>query len=214
MNGVDILFLVVVLVPLFVAKWRVSLLGLALQGGLLWYAAGGTRPSLDAAYVFDLVDFVVRAGLAPGLLYLAFRRPDVPDRNDVIPANLIAWMLVVLLVLASFRFAADMDPTGIVDGRVAVAAASLVLGFFVLTTQDVVFSQIIGALRIDNAVALLELSGPAGHMDPVARTAQLVAVAGAVGLYAWYLQALAAIPEEPGASPPPEGAPEGAPAEP
>jgi hydrogenase-4 membrane subunit HyfE len=194
-NGVDTLFLLVVLAPLFVARWRVSLLGLAAQGVLLWYASGGSTPTFDDAWAFDLVDFLVlRAGLAPGLLYLAFRRPDVPDRNDVIPANLLAWMVVVLLVLVSFRFAGTMAPAGPESGRVAVAATSLVLGFFVLATQRNVFSQIIGALRIENAVALLEAHGEGAPVHPAARVAQLVVLAGAIGLYVWYLEALAARP--------------------
>jgi hypothetical protein len=77
---------------------------------------------------------------------------------------------------------------------VAVAATALVLGFFVLTTQRNVFSQIIGALRIENAVALLEAHGEGAAVHPAARVAQLVVLAGAIGLYVWYLQALAARP--------------------
>lgn len=197
MKGVDVVFLVVVLAPLFVAKWRVSLVGLAAQGFLLWYAAGGMTMPIGAPFVFDLLDFLAfRAILAPALLYVSFRRPGVPAHNDLIPPNLIAWMVVVLLVLVSFRFAGLMEPEGLGRDRVAVAATSLALGFFVLSTQSTVLSQIIGAMRIENAVALFEIGTGGEHVEPVSRTLQVLVTAGAIGLYAAFLQAMAEAPDE------------------
>lgn len=188
MNGLDVLFLVVVLVPLLAARWRVSLLGLSLQGLLLFLVAGGGQPSLDPVYLLDAADYlVVRGVIAPFLLYQAFLRPGVPDRNDTIPPNLFAWMFVVLLVLVSFNFA---DATSGGSARVGVAAAALVLGFFVLATQSSVFSQIVGALRIENAIALFELTDRAPHASPLVRLLHLLVVTTAVVLYAWYLGAL------------------------
>lgn len=180
MNGPDLLFLVVALVPLLAARWRVSLLGLAAQGLLLFLCSEGSA--------LDAVDFlVVRGVLAPVLLVLAFQRPGTPDRNDMVPPNLFAWMLVVGLVLVSFNFA-DANSGG--SARVGVAAASLVLGFFVLATQTSVFSQIVGAMRIENAIALFELSDPDTHASLLVRSLHLIVVATSVVLYAWYLGAM------------------------
>lgn len=76
------------------------------------------------------------------------------------------------------------------EGRIAVATAALLFGFFVLATQDSVFSQIVGVLRIENAVALFELVAGGEHADPVVRSAQLAATAGAALLAGWYLRRL------------------------
>lgn len=181
----DAVFLLVVLVPLFAARWRVSLLGLALQGVLLFQASMGDH---DGGVVLNAVDFLLIRGLVgPALLYTIQLSGGSPHRNDVIPANLFAWVLVVLLVTAAFRFAAVMDPLG---GRIAVASAALVLGLFVLASQSSVFSQIVGVLRIENAVALFEIALPRENADPVVRIAQIAVTAGIVGLAAWYLRAL------------------------
>lgn len=194
MNNVDILFLAVLLVPLLTARWRLSLLGLGLQGWLLFEAAGGREPRWELSYLLDAADYLVVRGLvAPALLYYAFMRPGVPARNDVIPPNLFAWTGVVLLVLVSFNFA-DAAAGG--APRVGVAASALVLGFIVLSTQTSVFSQIVGALRIENAIALFELTVPELHPSPLVRALHVAVGAGAVVLYAWFLGALAALPVE------------------
>lgn len=185
MMAEDAVFLLVVLLPLFAARWRVSLLGLALQGVLLFRAAGSAREAL----LLDGADFLlVRGLLAPGLLYAIQLRGGSPHRNDVIPANLFAWVLVVVLTTAAFRFAAIIG--GEAEGRIAVATAALVLGLFVLSTQSSVFSQIVGVLRIDNAVALFEIAFSHEHGDLSAKLAQIAVTTGAVGLMAWYLRAL------------------------
>lgn len=196
MSGLDVLFLVVVLLPLFAAQWRVSLVGLAAQGALLWVAAGGTEVRADAGWVLDAADFLLlRAVLAPVLLHAAFRHRGVPARNDVIPANLIAWMVVIGLVLASFGFVGALEPTS-EDGRLGVACASLLIGLFVLATQRSVFSQIIGVLRIENAVSLFALAGP-GHAEPLVHGLHVLVTGGAIVLFVSYLQALSAPEGEP-----------------
>jgi hydrogenase-4 membrane subunit HyfE len=194
MTGVDVLFLVAILVPLLAARWRISLLGLAAQGVLLWYAADGPTFHPDLGWLITTVDcLVVRGIVAPFLLYLAYAGRGHADRNDVVPPNLFVWMVVVLLVVMTLRFADQLAPVGAGDPRVGVAASALVIGFFVLATQRSVFSQIIGALRIENAVALLEIAGSSHHVDdPRLRALQLVLGAVAAGMYAWYLDALAA----------------------
>lgn len=191
MNPDDVVFLLVVLAPLFAAQWRASLLGLAAQGVLLWRASG-------AAGGFDAVDLLLLRGLvAPVLLWRVYKGSD---RNDVIPASLFGWGSVGALTLAAFAFAAALDG-GATGGRTAAATAALLLGFFVLASQDGVFSQLVGVLRIENAVALFELTLPRDHPDPVVRCAQVAATAGATLLAAWYLRELR------GASPPAPEAP-------
>jgi hydrogenase-4 component E len=73
-------------------------------------------------------------------------------------------MLVVGIVLASFRFANELsksEPSNPL--HIATVTAALLLGLFVLSSQGSMFSQIVGLLRIENAVALFELL-PASHV--------------------------------------------------
>lgn len=180
----DVVFLLVILVPLFAARWRISLLGLALQGVLLLRASG-------AAHAFDWIDYLAcRALIGPILLYLSFAGGDRPPRNDVIPPNLFSWAFVGALTLAAFQFAVALGPVPAAAGRIAVATAALLLGLFVLASQDKPFSQLIGVLRIENAIALFELAFPREAPDPVVRSAQILATFGALLLAAWFLRTL------------------------
>jgi hypothetical protein len=74
---------------------------------------------------------------------------------------------------------------------VAVAATGVLLGFLVLATQSDPFSQMVGALRIENSVALLELGGK--HHDwPLAIQCGLLAVfLATIAFFRWYLITLA-----------------------
>lgn len=154
-----IVFLVVVIVPLLAASWRVSLLGLAAQGILLGWMALRSEHAPTLATALVVLDAVVLRGvLAPRLVARALVGSDVPRRNDVIPPNLFSWALVAGLVFVAFRFADAVRgaaPSGSLT--VAVASSALLLGLFVLSSQNGMLSQIVGLLRIENAIALFEL---------------------------------------------------------
>jgi hydrogenase-4 component E len=154
-------FLVVLIGPLLVASWRASLLGLALQGGLLAWICLSRPWTWSTALLF--CDFAaVRAILAPWLLAGAQRQLHAPQRNDMLPPNLFSWAASGALVLLAFRLAHTVIPQ---DGgtatqaavTVAVAGSGVLLGLMVLATQNSLFSQIVGILRIENAIALFEL---------------------------------------------------------
>lgn len=157
-------FLVVLLVPLFAATWRISLLGLSLQGLLLgWMTLRGTTAiSAHAALAFaDLV--VVRGLVLPRYLYRVLKRNRVPPRSDVIAANFFSWTLAGVLVFGAFRFASSIAGTDGADAtqtvtHIAVAASALGLGLFVLASRNTVLSQTVGLLRIENAIVLFELA--------------------------------------------------------
>lgn len=182
--------LAVLLIPLFVSTWRTSLFGLACQGLLLAWIAHRIegRLALDDALTFlDLI--VVRGLAAPLALYAVLRRQGAPPRSDVIPPNLLSWALALGLVLLAFRFAAIVIPAeGDAQTLVAVSCSALLLGFLVLATQSSPFAQIVGALRIENAIALFELGGPAGHhTSPVIRAGQLGVLILTVLAFRYYL---------------------------
>ena len=189
MTGLLIAFVIVALVPLFVATWRTSLLGLALQGALIaWLGLRHeTRPSLDA--VLTAIDLVaLRMVLAPALLFRAMRRRNAAPRNDVIAPNLISWAIVVTLVVVAFRVADTLVPAeGDEQMLVAVSSAGFLLGLYVLSTARGTFSQIIGILRIENAIALFELGAP-DHGASVIRLGMTVVLMASILFYRWYLE--------------------------
>lgn len=183
----------VMLVPLFVSTWRTSLLGLACQGALMALIAHQLDPALDTwpAWVTLIHLALIRGVFSPLALYTVLRARNAPPRNDVIPPNLLSWSVAIALVLMAFRFAGWLvDAPG--DGRtlVAVATSGVLLGCLVLSTQSDVFSQMIGVLRIENAIALLEL-GSKRHESIVGLELGLIGVfVLTVAFFRWYLIAL------------------------
>lgn len=191
MNPLLIAFVGVLLIPLFVATWRLSLFGLAAQGLLMGWISYQLDPAFDtvSAWVgmFDLV--VVRGLAAPLVLYAVLRSQQATSRNDVIPPNLMSWTLAIGLVFVAFRFADMLEPLqGSQHSFIAGATAGLLLGLLVLATQTGPFSQMVGALRIENAIVLFELGG--GHRDLAIQIAQSVILIATVLLFRWYLKTL------------------------
>lgn len=156
-------FLVVIVVPLLTASWRISLLGLGLQALLMAAMASRHGRALGWSGALLLADLLVlRAWFIPRHLRSIMDGLGVGRRNDVIPANLLSWTLAGAAVLVAFRFAGHVQPGGGAGTlHVGVAAAALLLGLLVLGTQVTTFSQITGVLRIEYAIALFELG--AGH---------------------------------------------------
>lgn len=169
MAALLIAFLVIAVVPLLAASWRTSLLGLSLQGFLLGWIAWRVHGHLSAPAVLSLVDLLLlRAIVAPRALYQVLSTHHAPRRNDVIPSNLFSWALVAALVFVSFRFGAAILKTDFANAlHLATATAALLLGMFVLSSQNSMFTQIIGLFRIENAIALFELMSPHQFLIPV-----------------------------------------------
>ena len=190
MSPLLVALLGVLLVPLFVATWRTSLIGLGFQGVLMALIARQleSTPHTVGGWL-ALVEFgVVRAFVAPLALYSVLRARKTPGRNDVIPPNLLSWTLALGMVLMSFSFAELLVvDSGEQQTLVAVAATGVLLGFLVLATQSDPFSQMVGALRIENAIALLELGGKP-HGGPVAiQFALLVVFVTTIAFFRWHL---------------------------
>jgi hydrogenase-4 membrane subunit HyfE len=112
----------------------------------------------------------------------------VTARNDIIPPNLMSWTLAIALVLVAFRFADMLVPVeGNEHSFVAGASAAVLLGLLVLATQTGPFSQMVGALRIENGIAMFELGA---HHDPAMQIAQTVILIATIVLFRWYLKTL------------------------
>jgi hydrogenase-4 membrane subunit HyfE len=193
MSPLLISFIGILLVPLFVASWRLSLFGLAGQGLLMAWISYQLDPSLDSVSawlgLFDLV--VVRGMVAPFALYAVLRSQHAPGRNDVLPPNLMSWTLAIGLVFVAFRFADMLVPVeGNEHAFVAAATAGLLLGLLVLATQTGPFSQMVGALRIQNAIALFELGRNHRDTDVGMEVAQMLLLIATVLMFRWYLHTL------------------------
>lgn len=193
MNSLLMALLGVTLLPLFLATWRASLFGLACQGFLIAGIAVVMTPDASSyGHWLTLADLVLLRGFgAPLLLYGVLRSQNAPARNDVIPPNLLSWTFAFGIMLAAFDFSELLvKQAGDPQTLVAVATSGIMLGLLVLATQSGPFSQVIGALRIENAIALFEL-GSQPEQEPLGvRFAQVVIVVLTIALYAWYLKTL------------------------
>ena len=204
MSPLLVALLGVLLVPLFVASWRSSLIGLGCQGLLMAMIAYRLdhAPTVNSWLVLtDLA--VVRGLVAPFVLYAVLAARNTPARNDVIPPNLLSWTLALGMVLMSFSFSEVLvHEPGEQRTLVAVATAGILLGFLVLATQSDPFSQMIGALRIENAIALLGLGGKA--RESIGLQLGLIGVfVATIAFFRWYLHAVG--PTGPAADAGPEG---------
>jgi hydrogenase-4 membrane subunit HyfE len=192
MSGVLIALAIVLVIPLFIATWRASLLGLSLQGAIMAWIVFHHGAHLSVESVIEFVDLVlVRTLAAPLLLYRVLRAKNAPPRNDVIAPNLLSWTIAFALVLLAFRVADALVPVeGDTQMLVAVAASALLLGLFVLATRTGPLAQIVGALRVENALALFELAIRPHHQALGLRLGQLALLVGTVGFFRFYLHAL------------------------
>jgi hydrogenase-4 membrane subunit HyfE len=215
MSPLLIALLGALLIPLFVGTWRMSLLGLALQGWILAALAYPELQPLRSAHAWlTLADLgLVRGVLVPLALYTVLRAQGAPARNDTLAPNLFSWTLTLGMVLAAYNLSAILvsDP-GREQTLVAIAAAGVLLGLLVLASATGPFSQMVGALRIENAIAILELS-QTHESSTVLELAMLGLFLATVGLFRWYLANLQASDSAaPQAGPGVRGAPANEPA--
>jgi hydrogenase-4 membrane subunit HyfE len=182
--------LAVVLAPLFIGSWRASLWGLAGQGGLMALIAYRQPQALAAAtgwlVLLDL--FVIRSAWMPLTLYRVLHARSARARIDVIPPDLLSWAIAIGLVLVSFSFAGKLvTPPGEQQTLVAVCASALLLGLFVLATRTDPLNQVLGALRVENAIALFELGGDRHESALFVQLGLMAVFAATVVLFARHL---------------------------
>jgi len=170
-------FLVVAALPFVLVTWRISLAALSLQGLLMGWMFFRREPVFTPDSILALADLVaVRGLLVPFMLDRAMRAEAAPRRGDALLPNMFSLTMVAVLIGLSFRLAGHLDPGGSESQTlVAVAVSALVLGFFTLATQTGVFTQVVGALCVENAIALFELGGEASS-TPLAVELGLAAV--------------------------------------
>jgi len=189
MSPLLLTLLIVLILPLFLATWRASLTGLALQGILMGWLAYRLHPHWSAALALTELDLVgLRAVAVPLFLGRVLARHRAASRNDVIPPNMLAWTAALTLVLMAFRFADAASPNDAEAHMVvAVSISGVLLGLLILATQSGAFSQIVGVLRIENAIALFEIGTSAEEESLPIRFGQFLVLALTLAIFAVYL---------------------------
>ncbi|HVY29878.1 MAG TPA: hypothetical protein VHB79_25135 [Polyangiaceae bacterium] len=183
----------VMLLPLFVANWRSSLLGLSCQGLLIGWAAYRLDPHLASPHTWlTLADLVLLRGFgAPLLLYRALRGKNRALHQQFFSPNLLTWTIALGLVLAAFNLAASLIPQdGDERALTSVATAGVLLAFLVLASQAGAFGQVVGALRLENGIALFELGEQQRHEHITLHIGQLALVLATLSLYLWLFRGL------------------------
>ncbi|MCR4296689.1 MAG: hypothetical protein NUW21_14245 [Elusimicrobia bacterium] len=161
-------FLAVAALPFVLVTWRISLATLSLQGLLMGWMFFRREPVLAPDSILTLVDLVaVRGLLVPFMLDRAMRAAAAPRRGDAILPNMFSLTMAAVLIGLSFQLAGHLAPGGSESQTfIAVAVSALLLGLFTLATQTGVFTQVVGALCVENAIALFEL-GEEGSSTPL-----------------------------------------------
>lgn len=182
------------LIPLFIASWRISLLGLSCQGLLMaWMAFRKDPDPISINGFLTMADLALIRGISlPIALYSVLRSQSTPYRINVISANLLSWTLSLGIVLLAFNFSELLaDGQGEARNVLAIVATGVMLGFQILATPSAgIFSQLIGVLYIENAIGFLEQGSVAGPEPIAVRLAQISVVAMTFLLYRWYLMTL------------------------
>lgn len=166
------------------------MLGLAAQGVLLFaVAALGSGGAGSEGGWLELVDLVVLRGLAAPLVVLFGARgveAAVAERHS--PPNLAVWTSALGLVLGAFTFAPSLVPeAGSGQVHAAVAISAVLLSLLVLAAQTATLQQMLAVLRLENAIALVELGADHHTRNVALQLGQLAVFALTLVVFAWVL---------------------------
>lgn len=157
---------------------------------MAWMAFRKDADLISINGYLTLIDLALIRGIGlPIMLYRVLRSQNAPYRINVISANLLSWTLSLGIVLLAFNFSNLLaDGQGETRYVVAIVASGVMLGLQILATPSAgIFSQLIGVLYIENAVAFLEHGSESGSEPIAVRLAQISVVSMTFLLYRWYL---------------------------
>ena len=151
--------LIATVIPVFFSKISSAPTWLALQAlALGWITLTNSDELSVHAVLVGLEVLLVRAVLVPHLLRRALRKqPDA--RISLMPSNLFAWIIAVMLIILAFKFGdgARADARALTLG---VVAATVVIAFLILSTNHEPKAQLVAVLFMENALALFETLMP------------------------------------------------------
>jgi len=161
-----ILCLIATVIPVFFGKIGAAPFWLGLQALALGWITLTRHHELDVhALALGLEVLVVRAWLAPTLLRRALAGSAV-QRQELMPSNLFAWGVAISLIILAFKFGdgARADVRALTLG---VVAATVMIAFLVLSTNQTPAAQLVAMLFMENALALFESLMPEPWPLPV-----------------------------------------------
>ena len=151
--------LIATVIPVFFSKISSAPTWLGLQAlALGWITITNSEELSVHAVLVGLEVLLVRAMLVPHLLRRALRKqPDA--RISLMPSNLFAWIIAVMLIILAFKFGdgARADARALTLG---VVAATVVIAFLILSTNHEPKAQLVAVLFMENALALFETLMP------------------------------------------------------
>jgi hydrogenase-4 membrane subunit HyfE len=151
--------MIATVIPVFFSKISSAPTWLSLQAlALGWITITHFETFSLHAWLVGLEVLLVRAMLVPHLLRRALGR-DPDARISLMPTNLFAWIIAVMLIILAFKFGdgARADARAMTLG---VVAATVVIAFLILATNHEPKAQLVALLFMENALALFETLMP------------------------------------------------------
>ncbi len=158
-------FLIAVFFPLFVSSWRVAFLCVALQGlcTLLVSIDGGILFDLDS--IVQIMDIICLRFIGVPLVFLwVLRKVSLGREFDLIPANLVTWIIAVGLLILSLSLGPRLYPENLtLTFHAGSVAGAFLVALLILSVQEEPLGQMIGLLFLESALRLFE---SLGHREP------------------------------------------------
>jgi len=151
--------MVATVIPVFFSKISSAPTWLSLQAlALGWITITHFETFSLHASLVGLEVLLVRAALVPHLLRRALRGQE-NARISLMPSNLFAWIIAIMLIILAFKFGdgARADARALTLG---VVAATVVIAFLILSTNHEPKAQLVAVLFMENALALFETLMP------------------------------------------------------
>ena len=155
-------FLIAVFFPLFVSSWRVAFLGIALQGLCIAMVSLSQGIEFDPDSILRLVDLVCLRFMAVPVVFFGLLRKNRPGPEfDLIPANLVTWILAVGLLILGLSLGHRLYPEDLaLTFHTGAVACVLLIGLLVLSVQVETLGQMVGLLYIESGITLFETLSP------------------------------------------------------
>lgn len=161
-----ILCLTATVIPVFFSRIAAAPTWLSLQAlTLVWITLFDNGGLSLHSVLAGLEVLLVRVLLVPYMLHRALRK-NRQARMSLMPSNLFAWGVAITLIILAFKFGegASGDVRALTLG---VAAATAMIAFLILSTNQEPRAQLVAVLFMENALALFESLLPVPWPLPV-----------------------------------------------
>lgn len=142
-------------IPVFFSRISAAPTWLSLQAlALLWITLFDDDGFSMHVVLAGLEVLLIRTLLVPYLLHRALHK-NSQARMSLMPSNLFAWGVAITLIILAFKFGdgARGDVRALTLG---VAAATVMIAFLILATNQEPSAQLVAVLFMENALALFE----------------------------------------------------------